>query len=144
MSEPIPVMVRRYDCPHCGHRRATKRTVVEHIGRCWRNPEARGCLTCRHYSPGDYPEPEVGYPGSDESCDQGISLAGTPACGVCHGQGLVQADEYGVNPCPECDGSDAEPGEPGCREVKPGPITGCHEWEASDAAKAPLGASEES
>lgn len=49
---PIPVVVRRYDCPHCGrYRRAKKQTVAVHIGRCWDNPETRACRTCANLEP---------------------------------------------------------------------------------------------
>lgn len=123
MSQPIPVMVRRYECPHCGRRRASKRTVEQHTGRCWRNPEARGCLTCRHFLPGEPGEPEVGYVGTAEGCAAGVDLSGRGVCDGCGGEGDVPIEPgaaLGMTACPECGGDGVE--------VKPGPITGCDLW----------------
>lgn len=131
MGEPIPVMVRRYRCPHCGRPRASKKATVAHMGRCWENPEARGCKTCRHFQPVSarccgQPDLNGCYapmcpPG--DACAVGVDLSGRPACGTCHGSGRV-------NPlgdaCPECDGS------PEAAEVKPGPIVGCEKWAARE------------
>lgn len=50
-TQPIPIRVTRYQCPHC-HRTHSKRTAAQaHIGRCWHNPHNRGCKTCEHYQP---------------------------------------------------------------------------------------------
>ena len=123
MSAPIALMVRRYQCPHCPHRRAKKATIVEHIGRCWHNPDARGCLTCRHYEPGTASEPEVGWPGTPPSCDRGVSLDGRPVCPECNGYGTTfDGKTLGAMECGSCAGDGAE--------VKPGPVVHCHEWEA--------------
>lgn len=64
---PIPVVVTRYQCPHCRTTRAKRQATEAHIGRCWKNPAARGCKTCTHYEPpedGPYPE----HPGWPEGC----------------------------------------------------------------------------
>jgi hypothetical protein len=49
MPEPEMVMVRRYQCPYCHRRRASKSAVAQHMERCWLNPAARSCKTCAHY-----------------------------------------------------------------------------------------------
>ncbi len=51
MTVPIPVMVRRYECPRCGRRRASKQATAAHIGRCWLNPANRTCKTCKYFKP---------------------------------------------------------------------------------------------
>ncbi|AVH59956.1 MULTISPECIES: hypothetical protein [Streptomyces] len=71
---PIPVVVTRHQCPFCRITRAKRPAMVAHIGRCWRNPAARSCKTCRHFEPpedGPYPE----HPGWPESCTQERDLA---------------------------------------------------------------------
>lgn len=120
---PIPVRVTRYRCPCCGRSHSSRRSAVDHIGRCWRNPAARGCKTCRHFDAGTSDEPEVGYPGSPESCAAGVSLDGRSACGTCGGYGAVLGEDLGVSECPTCAGDGAE--------VKSGPIVGCDRWEAT-------------
>lgn len=51
MSDPIPLKVTRWKCPHCNHTRAHKKTSVEHIARCWHNPENQTCATCANWQP---------------------------------------------------------------------------------------------
>jgi hypothetical protein len=51
MTAPIPVLVRRFACPHCRYRRAKRDAVAAHIGRCWFNPANRTCKTCKHFEP---------------------------------------------------------------------------------------------
>lgn len=73
MLEPIPVRVTRYRCPHCHRSHASKARCVAHIGRCWDNPEARGCKTCEHFQPyerGGYDSPDM-----PEACALGIRLS---------------------------------------------------------------------
>lgn len=71
---PAPIVVARHQCPHCRrYTRARKDRVVEHMGRCWQNPAAQACKTCRHYEPaeeGPYPE----HPGWPEGCGAGRDL----------------------------------------------------------------------
>ncbi|MCW2768525.1 MAG: hypothetical protein JWO11_4484 [Nocardioides sp.] len=123
MSEPIPVRVLRHKCPHCGRTASRPGRAREHIARCWHNPEARGCKTCKHFEP---------YGGeSDDGCDAGVSLTGRAACGGCGGANFVFTGEYFrprfaaggpvMGPCPQCGGDGAE--------IKPGPIVGCDRWE---------------
>jgi hypothetical protein len=108
MAEPIPFRVLRYRCPHCPRTGSSKARITEHIGRCWLNPEVRGCKTCKHFEPYG---PENG-----DGCAVGVDLSGRPACVNCGGPG----DPW--NPCEHCTGSGAE--------IKPGPIVGCDRWEA--------------
>lgn len=122
MTSPIPVRVTRYRCPHCPRTASSRARSVEHMARCWRNPEARGCKTCRHFEPAwsEPPDWTTGYGGSgaDEACGVDVDLTGRPACDNCHGTG----EELGGPECPECGGDGAE--------VKPGPIVHCEKWEA--------------
>lgn len=75
---PIPVMVRRYGCPHCGRRRASKKATVEHIGRCWVNPDTQACKTCANYEPavaGGCPgDPYCNCPDTPQNCTAGVDL----------------------------------------------------------------------
>ena len=121
MTEPIAVRVTRYQCPPCGRTHSSKRRAVEHIGRCWRNPAARGCKTCRHFD--QYPgEPDVGLIGG-EFCDAGVSLAGQPAYDICktHTDPNSPFGGEGAKDCPDCraDG----------KEIKPGPVVHCDRWQ---------------
>lgn len=68
-SLPIPVMVKRYQCPHCALRRANRTAAVEHIGRCWKNPDNRTCLTCANYE--SVPDGEPCFPGRYCNCNEG-------------------------------------------------------------------------
>lgn len=132
MTEPIPVRVTRYRCPHCARSHSAKARCREHIVRCWHNPDARGCKTCAHYTPGDSAEWDTGYPGSDESCGAGVDLSGRSACERCGGQNYIYTGEvhrprfaaHGrvMERCPDCNGDGTE--------VKPGPIIGCPKWES--------------
>lgn len=73
MSTAIRLKVVRFQCPHC-HRTHSKKPAAEaHIARCWRNPQARGCKTCTHYTA---PEggPYAEHPGWSEQCEQGRKL----------------------------------------------------------------------
>ena len=103
MNEPIAIRVTRYRCPTCARSHSTKSRCREHIARCWFNPEARGCKTCRHF--------EFGYEG--EECAVGVSLAGRPECDTCLGL---------FEDCEACGGN--------WPAVKPGPIVHCDKWEA--------------
>ena len=126
MTEPIAVRVTRYQCPPCGRTHSSKRRAVEHIGRCWYNPGARGCKTCQHYNqfvPGD---PDTGYPGEPESCAAGVDLAGRRACHACGGHGLADISSGAQVPCgPEFTAQHVGDG----AEVKPGPVVHCDRWQ---------------
>ena len=51
MTTAIRLKVVRFQCPHC-HRTHSKRAAADaHIARCWRNPQARACKTCAHFTP---------------------------------------------------------------------------------------------
>lgn len=119
MAEPIAVRVTRYRCPTCPRTHASKARAREHHARCWRNPDAHGCKTCKHY--------EGGYDfGPDEGCEAGVSLAGSETCPTCGGFGdVIQMPGGGASECPTCDGYGGTDGPP----RKPGPITGCPSWE---------------
>lgn len=119
MSEPIPVTVTRYRCPHCSRSHAAKFRARQHIERCWYNPDARGCKTCRHF--------EVNFE-YEESCRVGENLAGRSECETCRGSGQVFVgldDPFGgtASECPDCGGDS--------REIKPGPIVCCDLWAPS-------------
>lgn len=105
MTDPIPFIVTRFRCPFCRRTRSSKKRTADHIGRCWSNPETRGCKTCEHYElvetgehcfPGRPCNCNDGY----EGCAVGVSLAG---------HGTDGDDDY----------------------VRPGPIVGCDKWEAT-------------
>lgn len=44
----ITYTATRYRCPHCRKSYAGRSTAERHIGRCFRNPERRTCVTCVH------------------------------------------------------------------------------------------------
>lgn len=71
MTTAIRLQVVRYQCPHCHHTRAKKNAIEAHIGRCWRNPAARACKTCVHFTPEDPNGPYPEHPGWPEQCEQG-------------------------------------------------------------------------
>jgi len=128
--KPIPVRVLRHACPHCGRTHSRPSRAREHMARCWFNPGARGCKTCKHFNPawGEPAEPDIGYRGyhEPEGCEVGVSLAGRPVCGTCGGHGEVfDKGDFGVSECPDCAGDGAE--------IKPGPIVGCARWEIDPA-----------
>lgn len=51
MNKPIPVMVKRYECPHCQRRRSSKAVMVGHVKACWHDPANRACKTCEYHLP---------------------------------------------------------------------------------------------
>jgi len=129
-AEPISILVRRSKCPHCGRTHSRPARTREHMGRCWKNPEARGCLTCTHFQPaeGDSPDPTIGYPGhfEPESCAVGVNLAGHPACPACSGYGWKDTSSGAEVPCT----AEVTVGHIGDgKEIKPGPIVHCPKWE---------------
>ena len=114
-AEPIPFKTTRYRCPFCPRTAANVTRMREHIGRCWLNPAARSCKTCKHFEPYG--------PENADGCAVGVDLSGRPACTNCGGPG----DPW--NPCERCTGDGAE--------VKPGPIVGCEKWEAAPRCQDP-------
>jgi len=112
-TEPIPFRALRYRCPHCPRTGSSKARITEHIGRCWTNPDARGCKTCRHF------RVDIDH---GESCQVGVDLSGRPECEACHGTGQVfDRGTLGASECPDCGGDAAE--------IKRGPIVHCDRWE---------------
>lgn len=114
MTQPIPFTVTRYRCPTCPRTGSSRARITEHIGRCWTNPDARGCKTCKHFEPHG---PEWG-----DACAVDVDLSGRPECKACKGYGSTFGDDLGVTECAECGGDGAE--------IKPGPIVHCDRWEA--------------
>lgn len=118
MTAPIPVRVTRHRCPYCPKSYSRPGRTLEHIARCKRNSDNRGCMTCRHFDDFD-------------GCAVGVSLDGRDACTRCGGQNYVFTGEVWrprfakpgrvMAQCPECGGDGAE--------VKPGPIVHCEKWE---------------
>lgn len=74
MSEPKVITVKRYVCPHCSRSRSKAAPIVEHIARCWNNPEVRGCKTCLLLEV-ELPEPEVGLSGGEFCMADAIDLS---------------------------------------------------------------------
>jgi hypothetical protein len=60
-------MVRRFECPFCSRRRAAKKAVAEHLGRCWLNPAVRSCKTCAHLD--EYDGGDTCFPGRPCDCN---------------------------------------------------------------------------
>lgn len=128
MTAPIAVRVTRYQDPHCGRTHSSRRRAVEHMGRCWRNPDARGCLTCRHFEPAVPGDLDTGWPGNDEGCAVGVSLAGRPGYSICE-QHIDPDGPFGTSAaddCPDC--------KTDSKAVKPGPIVHCEKWQALESA----------
>jgi len=122
MTAPIPIRVLRYKCPHCGRSASRPSRTREHMARCWHNPEARGCKTCKHF--------EAYGPEWGDSCGKDVDLTGRPACKTCGGYGTVPGDwELGMTECPDCAGDGGE--------IKPGPMVGCAEWEPKPRCQEP-------
>lgn len=121
MAEPIPFRVLRYRCPHCARTASRPGKTREHMARCWLNPEVRACKTCKHFEQ-DPGEPDVGLMGG-EGCAVGVDLTGRRECSTCKGRGEVFGEDWGVSECPDCGGDG--------KEIKPGPIIHCDQWEAA-------------
>lgn len=111
--QPIPIRVVRHACPHCGRTHSRPGRAREHMARCWRNPEARGCKTsCAHFEPYG---PEWG-----DSCGRGIDLTG-PIVGCDHWQAAPRCQDpacpdfgdpdFGEGTCP-AEHADPRPAEP--------------------------------
>ena len=126
MREPIAVPTVRYRCPSCSRSHSTKSRARRHIARCWYNPDAAGCRTCKHFDPGTPAESDVGYPGTDEACSLGVSLEGRPECERCNGEGRVWIGDWDSGNSVTCPGCQGRPD-----AVKPGPIVHCSLWESS-------------
>lgn len=115
MPEPIPFTTTRYRCPHCPRTGSSKARITEHIGRCWLNPAARSCKTCKHFEPYG--------PENADACEVGVDLTGRPQCKTCGGFGDVPGEGLGMTECHDCAGDGGE--------IKPGPIVHCDRWEAN-------------
>lgn len=125
MIEPIPFKTTRYRCPHCPRTASSKARMVDHIGRCWTNPEARACKTCAHYQ---------AWTDEPEHCLAGVSLAGRPACPGCGGHGWAGTNAGAEKPC----GPHVTPLHIGDgAEVKSGPIVGCDLWVSAPRCQEP-------
>lgn len=85
MADLIAYTTTRYRCPHCRKSYAAKGTAERHLVRCWRNPERRACLTCKHRDHGEYGEPECS-----------IGEGAWPCCNEC---GSSRRDEDGRGFC---------------------------------------------
>lgn len=74
MIEPIRRVMVRWQCPHCLCTRSKRRTMREHVARCWHNPAARACTTCdfRVEASGDN---GIEGPFSPPSCLKNVSLS---------------------------------------------------------------------
>lgn len=133
MTEPIVITVKRHKCPCCGKSYANKGSAVAHINRCWHNPAAKGCKTCRHYEPADSGDWEVGDTGLPEFCQRGVDL--TVPCRTCEvTDDVVWSERVGVeqvpgyvelSPCGACNGTRRDP------DCLTRPIVHCDLWEAS-------------
>ncbi|MER7815613.1 hypothetical protein [Streptomyces sp. NPDC096153] len=86
---PIPVVVTRFKCRHCGRTHAKRPAAVDHIGRCWRNPGNRGCKTCAHFQEAQTSSHQC-IPGYDCGCD-----SWPEAC--CHPEGPEQLNSPVIN-----------------------------------------------
>ena len=78
MSEPIPLEVTRYICPHCRRGHSKKLACSAHISRCFKNPENRSCKTCAYH---ERALPDIGYaPAEPEACARGNGEAIPKGC----------------------------------------------------------------
>jgi len=71
VTEPKLVMVKRYECPTCSYRRSAKKSVADHMARCWENPANKACRTCRHFQPSVF-GPPIDGPSVEERCGRGL------------------------------------------------------------------------
>ena len=119
MPEPIPLRVLRYRCPFCARTASRPIRSRQHMARCWLNPEARGCKTCKHF------DRYGAYETYGDECLLGVDLSGRPECEACRGTGFAAATQAGLfdsgEVCSVCNGEPAP--------IKSGPIVGCEKWE---------------
>nr|WP_221374338.1 hypothetical protein [Actinoplanes polyasparticus] len=117
------IQVTRYGCPCCPRTESSRKRALEHVDRCWANPDNRGCKTCEHFEQ-DPGEPDVGLTGG-EWCELGVSLAGKPWLALCpaHTDPDNPFGKPGIDDCPDCITND--------KPVPPGPILHCDLWEAN-------------
>lgn len=73
MTTAIRLKVVRYQCPHCSRTHSKKAAAEQHIARCWNNPAARACKTCRHFMP-ESEGPYAEHPLISEECLAGRKL----------------------------------------------------------------------
>lgn len=79
MPEPIAYVTTRHRCPHCRRSYANKATAVNHMARCFTDPERRTCKTCRHDEE-PYSEADTGYV-VEGGC--ALNLTQGPSCIEC-------------------------------------------------------------
>lgn len=99
MSEPIRVLVNRWQCPFCRRTRSAKAAAVAHVARCWLNPAVRSCKTCAHLSPASsgpacFPGRPCDCNESPENCAAGVPL--TPETTPVTGCPLWRDEELAV------------------------------------------------
>ena len=73
-AEPKVITVKRYVCQFCNRGHSTRKAATEHIARCWKNPAARGCKTCVHFTVAR-DEDGVGYRDTERCTTLGIDLS---------------------------------------------------------------------
>lgn len=91
MTAPREITVTRYVCPHCSRGHSKKSAAAAHIGRCWKNPAARACTTCVHFTRGYVERCDCGHPHCEDYDEQ------PDTCLV----GLVLIDDKPVTGCPK-------------------------------------------
>lgn len=77
--EPIKTAVVRFKCPFCNRHHARRPRAVDHIARCWSNPENKTCRTCVFFVPAASEADMCGVYGCTcgnfpESCELDIEL----------------------------------------------------------------------
>lgn len=91
--------------------------MVEHIGKCWRNPDVRGCKTCKHFDSSDRGGGPHD-PGYLEGCIVGVDLTIRPCPACLGGAGWLDV-------CDHCSGTGTD------SNTDSKPIVGCTLWEAT-------------
>jgi hypothetical protein len=64
---------KRYRCPYCPRTASSRTRIVDHLTRCWLNPDNRTCKTCAQFVP-DASEWEVGLV-APEYCAADVDLS---------------------------------------------------------------------
>jgi hypothetical protein len=78
---PEVVLMKRYRCPFCHRSLSKEKPMVEHMARCWFNPDKKTCKTCAfrrdvYDLPCDVQSGCGCQDGGDAyRCDKGIKLA---------------------------------------------------------------------
>lgn len=75
--EPVRAVVVRWRCPFCGRSHSDRPRTRRHMERCWFNPAAKSCKTCRFFQPAI--SDCAGTPGcgcgNEELCHKGLAVA---------------------------------------------------------------------